>query len=117
MSEYTILRSDDPDAHLADDEDLKGEQTSLALPLPGGASTKHQHLPKSGGMFIMKTSVAVLVLINLLVWVFAITRLRYVAGGIADSLEMTDTRLLPRPGSLGNLLELLATGVEASAGK
>lgn len=115
MSEYTILRSDDPDAHLAND--LKGQESSLALPFPGKASTKHQYLPKSGGTFLLKTGVAVLLLVNLLVWVFAIERLRYVAGVIADSLETTDTRLLPRPDPLGSLVELLATGEEVSPGK
>lgn len=114
MSEYTILRSDDPDAHLADDP--KGEESSLALPLPGGASIQHQY-PLKSGMFLLKTGVAVLLLVNLLVCGFAITLLRYVAGVVADSLETTDTRLLPRPDPLGNLLELLATGEEASPGK
>lgn len=109
MPEYTILRSNDPDAHLADD--TKGEESSLALPLPRGASTKHQYSKR--GMFVLKTSVAVLLFVILLVWVFAIERLRYVAEVIADSLETTDTRLLPRPDSLGGLL---LAAEEASAG-
>ncbi|KAI0828628.1 hypothetical protein BC628DRAFT_82875 [Trametes gibbosa] len=82
-------------------------ESALHLPLPASDSTAGRG--RSSSILSMKNGVILLVIVNLLVWVFAVRYLRYIVSVFEDALadQRVETRALPRPDPLDGLLEFL----------